>query len=176
MALDARENRFLKRRSPTATRTNATAQRSTMKNTTIAERVALANKGQNKFVIEKMTSGWLVIGDVQPLPGYCVFLADPVVPSINDLAEDQRIAYSLDVLRAGDAILEATGALRINYETLCNLDTALHTHLLPRYEDEPPEKRHAPPFVAYSWQEAEAYSAEKHSDLAERIKRALGQK
>jgi hypothetical protein len=26
-----------------------------------------------------MRSGWLVIGDVQPLPGYCLLLADPVV-------------------------------------------------------------------------------------------------
>jgi len=47
----------------------------------------MARVGTNPYVISKLPSGWLVIGDVQPLPGYCVFLADPVVPSINDLSE-----------------------------------------------------------------------------------------
>ena len=42
----------------------------------------LARRGQNHpYVICRMTSGWLVIGDVQPLPGYGVLPADPVVAS-----------------------------------------------------------------------------------------------
>src|SRR6185437_9359721 len=72
-----------------------------------------------------MASGWLAIGDVQPLDGYCVFLADPVVESPNALDEAARIRYSLDVLRAGDALLVVTGAYRINYETLGNSGPAL---------------------------------------------------
>ena len=47
----------------------------------IAERVAAAQAGTNAFVITKVRSGWVVIGDVQFLPGYCVLLADPVVPT-----------------------------------------------------------------------------------------------
>jgi hypothetical protein len=39
----------------------------------IEQRVEMARNGQNPFVICKMRSGWLVIGDVQPLPGYCVY-------------------------------------------------------------------------------------------------------
>jgi len=35
-----------------------------------------------------MEAGWLVVGDVQPRPGYCLLLADPVVISLNDLPED----------------------------------------------------------------------------------------
>lgn len=57
----------------------------------IAERVALARQRANPWVICQMPSGWLVIGDVQPLWGYCVFLADPVVASINDLSEADRV-------------------------------------------------------------------------------------
>jgi hypothetical protein len=45
----------------------------------IEQRVEMARRGQNPFVICRMASGWLVIGDVQPLPGYCVLLADPVI-------------------------------------------------------------------------------------------------
>ncbi len=85
-----------------------------------------------------MKSGWLVAGDVQPLPGYCLLLADPVVPSINDLDEAGRINYLLDTIRAGDAILACTTAARVNYETWGNSEHALHTHITPRYPQESP--------------------------------------
>lgn len=65
-----------------------------------------------------MKSGWLVIGDVQPLPGYCLLLADPVVESINALGEVRRTEFCRDTLRAGDALLALTDAYRINYESL----------------------------------------------------------
>jgi len=140
----------------------------------ISERVAMARVGTNPYVISKLPSGWLVIGDVQPLPGYCVFLADPVVPSINDLSEADRVQYSLDVLRAGDALLAVTNAYRINYETLGNTEQALHTHIIPRYLDEPDDKRKMPAMMMYSWAEAEPFSAELHGEMVERMRNWLG--
>ena len=44
----------------------------------------------------------------------------------------------------GDALLEVTGATLINYETLGNTERALHTHIIPRYADEPDEQRRKP--------------------------------
>jgi diadenosine tetraphosphate (Ap4A) HIT family hydrolase len=123
----------------------------------IEQRVAAARQGDNPYVITRMSSGWLVIGDVQPLAGYCLLLADPVVSSPNDLSEADRARYSLDVLRAGDAVLAVTGAHRINYLTLCNLEPSLHTHIIPRYPDEPAEKGGLPPFQAYDWAAARPF-------------------
>jgi len=140
----------------------------------IAERVALARAGSNPYVITKLSSGWLVIGDVQPLLGYCVFLADLVVPSINDLSEADRVQYSLDVLRAGDALLAITNAYRINYETLGNTEQALHTYIIPRYLDELDDKRKMPAMMMYSWADAEPFSAELHGEMVERMRNWLG--
>lgn len=53
----------------------------------IAKRVIAARSGNNPFVIGRMKSGWLVLGETQPLPGYCQLLADPIVSSLNDLQE-----------------------------------------------------------------------------------------
>ena len=78
--------------------------------------------GDNPFVIAKMPSGWLVIGDIQPLRGYCVLLADPWSPASMPWSEAERARYCLDMIRAGDALLAVTGAARINYEILANLD------------------------------------------------------
>ena len=117
----------------------------------IEQRVALARAGTNPWLIARMASGWCVIGDVQTLPGYCLLLPDPVVFSINDLDQPARIAYSLDVIRIGDALLAVTDAYRINYLSLSNHDQALHTHIIPRYMSEPDDKRSRGAMDAYEW-------------------------
>ena len=120
-----------------------------------------------------MPSGWLVIGDVQPLPGYCVLLGDPVAESLNAMTREQRIQYSLDVVEAGDAVLAVTDAYRINYETLGNAEPALHTHILPRYRDEPDEKRRRPGWVGYDWATSRKFDPVQDGPFIERMRRHL---
>jgi diadenosine tetraphosphate (Ap4A) HIT family hydrolase len=117
-----------------------------------------------------MASGWLVIGDVQPLPGYCVLLADPVVESINALDATGRQRYSLDAIQAGDALLAVTDAYRINYETLGNSEPALHTHIIPRYLTEPDEKRRGVAWMAYDWRTARRYDPAQDGAFVERMR------
>lgn len=102
----------------------------------IEDRVRLARSGENPYVICRMSSGWLVIGDRQPTPGYCLLLPDPVVGSLNDLPELERLQYLRDLSRVGDALLAVTDACRINYEILGNEIPALHAHITPRYPGE----------------------------------------
>jgi diadenosine tetraphosphate (Ap4A) HIT family hydrolase len=107
----------------------------------VQERIEAARRGKNHHVVGRLVSGWLVIGDRQPTPGYCLILADPVVKSLNALGAEHRANYLNDMARVGDVLLEATGAKRINYETLGNGCPVLHTHITPRYDAEPPLKR-----------------------------------
>jgi diadenosine tetraphosphate (Ap4A) HIT family hydrolase len=93
-----------------------------------------------------MPSGWAVLCDVQFLRGYTILLSDPVVPDLNALAPEQRAQFLLDMTTIGDALLEVTGAFRINYEILGNLDPALHAHIIPHYMSEPEGLRKGPAF------------------------------
>jgi diadenosine tetraphosphate (Ap4A) HIT family hydrolase len=139
----------------------------------IEERVDLARRGQNPYVICRMKAGWLVIGDVQPLPGYCLLLADPVVASINSLDEAGRIQYSLDTFRIGDALLALTDAWRINYETLGNSEAALHTHVIPRYRSEPGDKGGRPAWMGYDWMTSRKFDPVQDRPFVERMRRYL---
>ncbi|MBX8493723.1 HIT family protein [Pseudomonas cichorii] len=134
----------------------------------ITERVELARNGANDKVICRMASGWAVMGDVQFLPGYCLLLPDPVVPSLNDLDAEARATYLLDMARIGDAVLQATGALRMNYEILGNSEPELHCHIFPRYASEPEKYRKMPAWF-YDWKTAPPYAEEVHGELRERI-------
>ena len=139
----------------------------------IEHRVELARGGKNPYVIAKLPSGWVVIGDVQPLPGYCLFLADPVVESLNAMTEDRRVRYSLDVARVGDALLAVTEAYRINYETWGNTEPVLHTHITPRYSREPSFKRRAPVGIAYPKFLSRKFDPKLDDDFMQRMRTAL---
>ena len=140
-----------------------------MQNLSIAERVAAARAGNNPLVIARVPSGWVTAGSGQALPGYCVLLSDPVVPALNDLTGEQRARFLLDLTLIGDAILEVTGADRVNYMILANLDRSLHAHLHPRRNDEPADLVTAGP---WAWPQA-PYDPDRDGELMRRLGAAI---
>ncbi|HEX4912639.1 MAG TPA: HIT domain-containing protein, partial [Vicinamibacterales bacterium] len=109
--------------------------------TAIHRQVEAARNGELPCVIAKMKSGWAVLGDPQITEGYCLLLPDPVVSDLNALSGAARQQFLDDMARLGDAVLEETGAERINYEILGNVEPALHAHVIPRHASEDPELR-----------------------------------
>ena len=140
---------------------------------TIKEKIEMARAEKYPNVIAKLDSGWVVLHDDQPLPGYCVLIADPAVPSLNALTEEQRATYCQDMIRIGDAILKVTEAYRINYETWCNLDQNLHSHIVPRYLSEPDDKRVQPACKAYDFSKMSKFDLTKDQKLIEQLREAL---
>jgi diadenosine tetraphosphate (Ap4A) HIT family hydrolase len=120
-----------------------------------------------------MTSGWAVMGDPQVLAGYCLLLPDPVVPHLNAMPADQQAAFLADLARLGQAVLDATGAVRINYALFGNLEPALHAHVHPRYADEPPALRTAHPW-AYDWTAARRFDPVVDGPLLADLRARLG--
>ena len=145
-----------------------------MDDTLIHRRVASARDGTNAMVIARMRSGWAVMGDRQVLAGYSLLLPDPVVPDLNALSGSARVIFLEDMVRLGDALLEVTGAHRINYEILGNSEPALHAHLFPRYEDEPPELRRRPAWF-YDWAKAPEFVRGKNEAFIQAVTRILGE-
>ncbi|UJW76603.1 HIT family protein [Rhizobium sp. SL42] len=136
----------------------------------IEQRVAMARAGTNPFVISRLASGWLVIGDVQPLAGYCLLLADPVVPSLNALGPLERVAFLGDMALIGDALIEVTDCARVNYEIWGNAEPALHAHIMPRYASEPEDKRHRPACMGYSWNDAPKSTEARYTALSDGLR------
>ena len=121
--------------------------------TAIHRQVDAARRGQLQRVIKRMASGWAVIGDPQITRGYCLLLPDPVVPHLNSLTGETRAQFVRDMTTLGDAVLAVTGAERINYEILGNVEPALHAHVIPRHASEDPELRKQPVWL-HDWKTA----------------------
>ena len=141
--------------------------------TLIHDRVRSARAGTNPTVVCRVASGWVVLGDVQFLRGYCVLLPDPVVAGLNDLTADARAGFLLDMARVGDALLAVTDAVRVNYEILGNAEPALHAHVFPRYDDEPAELRRRPAWF-YDWKAAPPFDPARNRPLMDRLARSIG--
>lgn len=61
-----------------------------------------------------------------------------------DLTPDEAAAYWLEVLRVARALQQHYRPLKMNYETLGNALPHLHTHLVPRYVEDPAPGRPFP--------------------------------
>jgi diadenosine tetraphosphate (Ap4A) HIT family hydrolase len=112
------------------------------------------------------------MGSPQVLRGYCLLLPDPVVPHLNALDDRHRDRFMCDLGQLGDAVLQLTKAVRVNYAIFGNLEPALHAHVHPRYADEPDAMRTANPW-GYDWSKSPPYAAAEHdvlrSQIAERL-------
>ncbi len=140
--------------------------------TPIHKRVEAARKGENPMVLCRMASGWAVFGDVQILNGYCLLLPDPVPTDLNSIGLEERERFLRDMSIIGDALLEVTGAARINYEILGNSDKALYAHIIPRYEAESDELGKSPVWF-YDWSLAPRFDLKNHKQLMESISAAI---
>jgi diadenosine tetraphosphate (Ap4A) HIT family hydrolase len=122
--------------------------------------------------VARLPSGWVVMGERQVFAGYCLLLPDPVVAHLNVLQALERTQFLADMARVGDAVLAATGAVRINYALFGNAEPALHAHVFPRRADEAPGIRTAQPW-ALDWQAAPPFSPASHGELQGRIATCL---
>jgi len=140
--------------------------------TAIHRRVAACRAGADPTLIARVPSGWAVMGDPQVLRGYCLLLPDPVVPHLNAMPPAGQAAFLADAARLGQAVLELTGAVRINYAMFGNLEPALHAHVHPRFADEPEALRTAHPW-AYAWSAAPRFDPGRDGPLLEALRARL---
>jgi len=136
--------------------------------TLIHRRVEAVRAGANPMVICRVPSGWVVLADTQFLRGYSLLLPDPVVPDLNTLNKVQRTEFLHDMAVLGDALLEVTGAARMNYEILGNSEPALHAHVFPRYVTEPENLRNKPVWF-YQDRDAAKFDLERDNPLMRQI-------
>ncbi|MBI1373184.1 MAG: hypothetical protein GC159_10675 [Phycisphaera sp.] len=136
--------------------------------TLIHQRVRACRAGTYPKLIASVSSGFVVLGDVQFLRGYCLLLPDPVVRGLNDMTADVRRTFLYEMTVVGDAVLAVTGAEHLNYEMLGNVEPALHAHVFPRYADEPKDLRTKPVWM-YDWAAAPPFDADRDRALMDAI-------
>jgi diadenosine tetraphosphate (Ap4A) HIT family hydrolase len=89
-----------------------------------------------RFFAGRVSDAYLVRADIQRGLSIVVWRGRHIVEP-TELTEAEAAAYGLEVLRVGRAIEAAMAPLKLNYNVLGNSVPHLHTHIVPRYADDP---------------------------------------
>lgn len=105
----------------------------------ICDRIDQIHRGENPYFVREMQTGFVVIGDHQRFPGYCLFLCKRHETQLHRLEPAWRERFLAEMAQVGEAAHLAFGPDRINYECLGNGDAHLHWHLFPRRAGDAPQ-------------------------------------
>lgn len=102
----------------------------------ICDRIEMIKKGRNPFFVRELKSGYVVIGDNQHFKGYTLFLYKEHITELHFLDRRTRADFLEEMSTVAQAVQNAFGAEKINYEMLGNGDAHMHWHLFPRRKND----------------------------------------
>lgn len=98
----------------------------------ICDRIKMIKENTNPFFVKELETGYVVIGDHQHFKGYSLFLCKEHKTELFQLDHSTKVKFLEEMSVAAEAVAQAFGAEKMNYELLGNGDTHLHWHLFPR--------------------------------------------
>lgn len=92
----------------------------------------MIKEGSNPYFVKEIETGYVVIGDSQHFRGYTLFLCKEHKTELFQLEHGTKMKFLEEMSIVAEAVANAFGAEKMNYELLGNGDTHLHWHLFPR--------------------------------------------
>lgn len=98
----------------------------------ICDRIKMIQEGTNPYFVKELETGYVVIGDNQHFHGYTLFLCKEHKTELFQLPHGLKMKFLEEMSLVAEAVSNAFGAEKMNYELLGNGETHLHWHLFPR--------------------------------------------
>ena len=98
----------------------------------ICDRINMIKERTNPYFVKELETGYVVIGDNQHFKGYSIFLCKEHKTELFQLDYSKKMKFLEEMSVVAEAVSNAFGADKMNYELLGNGDTHLHWHLFPR--------------------------------------------
>lgn len=98
----------------------------------ICDRIEMIKNGMNPYFVKELETGYVVIGDNQHFKGYTLFLCKQHKTELFYLDKDSSAKFMQEMILVAEAVKNAFGAEKMNYECLGQGDAHLHWHLYPR--------------------------------------------
>lgn len=98
----------------------------------ICDRIQMIKDGKNPYFVKELSTGYVVIGDNQHFKGYTLFLCKQHKTELFYLDKDLASEFMQEMVLVAEAVRNAFGAEKMNYECLGQGDAHLHWHLYPR--------------------------------------------
>ena len=87
---------------------------------------------ESAFIVREFAHSYLMVGDHQTFPGYCVLFLKEHVKEAFDLKGQKQIEVYQELMLAAKAVKEAFHAEKINLSNYGNMTPHQHWHIFPR--------------------------------------------
>lgn len=105
----------------------------------VCERIRLIQDGHNPYFVRELKTGYVVIGDIQRIKGYTLFLCKEHATEIHFLDKDFRSMFLEEMSLVAEAVYNAFKPDKLNYELLGSGNWAhMHWHIFPRRAHDTP--------------------------------------
>ena len=100
----------------------------------VCERIQMIKDGNNPYFVKELETGYVVMGDYQHFRGYTLFLYKEHTVELFDLDPAVKAKHLEEMTVVAQAVRNAFGADKMNYECLGNETGGahIHWHLFPR--------------------------------------------
>jgi diadenosine tetraphosphate (Ap4A) HIT family hydrolase len=99
--------------------------------------IALVERGESPWAVATLATGHVWISPTQYYRGATFFVSSRCVREVYDLDVEVRQVHLMEMSAVAAAVQRATGARKMNYESLGNGVPHLHWWLTPRHDDDP---------------------------------------
>jgi diadenosine tetraphosphate (Ap4A) HIT family hydrolase len=103
----------------------------------LCERADLLKRGAYPYLISEFQHSWLLLGEHQFFPGYCVLLSKLHYREMSEVAEPDGSELFRELMTSSRAIEKTFAPSKMNLCSLGNVVPHLHWHLFPRFESDP---------------------------------------
>jgi diadenosine tetraphosphate (Ap4A) HIT family hydrolase len=103
----------------------------------LCEEIATVEAGESPWAVATLATGHVWLNPTQYYRGAAFFVSSQCVREVYDLPADVRQVHLVEMAAVAAAVHRASGAQKMNYESLGNGVPHLHWWLTPRHHDDP---------------------------------------
>jgi diadenosine tetraphosphate (Ap4A) HIT family hydrolase len=137
----------------------------------LCQRVQLAQAGQYPYLIYEFKHSYLMLGEHQFYPGYCVMVLKDHHKEMTDIPQPMQVEFFQELMLASKAIEQVMGPKKMNMCSLGNVVPHVHWHFFPRFENDP--QFFDPPWLRIKEFEGAKITPEEGLQTIEKIRNAL---
>lgn len=105
----------------------------------VCDRIQETLKGNNKYFVKELQTGYVVLGDYQRFKGYTLFLCKVHATELHQLEQPFRDLFLHEMSLTAEAAFRAFQPEKMNYELLGQGDNShMHWHFFPRRKGDTP--------------------------------------
>ena len=138
-------------------------------NCPLCERVGLAAEGKYPFLIHEFPQSYLMLGEHQFFPGYCVLVAKSHYQEMSDMPKKMAEDMFREMMTVSRVLQKVFRPTKLNMCSLGNVVPHVHWHFFPRYSSDPQFKD--PPWLRMHEFESAKITSGVARDLIEKIRK-----